>query len=353
MNLSLQQTWPAPTNPRPIVIIGGGDIVRDAHIPTYKKAGIPVLGVFDLNRQRAVERVQEIGGSSRVFESMEEACRREDVIFDCATPPKAHLAALSELPDRSAVLLQKPMGTRYEQARAIAELCRRKSMTAAINFQLRFSPNMLAIRDLIQRGLLGEIVDIDMNMNVSTPWDLFPFLQEEDRVEIVIHSVHYLDLIRSYIGNPKGAYARTCRHPNFPKIASTKSSIILDYGDILRVCLSINHDYPFGGRREDSILRVQGTEGVATTRLGVQIDYPRGKQDVLEVKCKGVKDWVTIPLCGNWFPDAFIGPMNNLQRVVAGEDKALVSPVEDALQTMSVVEACYRSNAQGGVPLPE
>jgi hypothetical protein len=39
--------------------------------------------------------------------------------------------------------------------------------------------------------------------------------------------------------------------------------------------------------------------------------------------------------------------MSNLQRFVTGEDAALVSPVGDAIKTMALVEACYRSS-QGG-----
>jgi hypothetical protein len=41
--------------------------------------------------------------------------------------------------------------------------------------------------------------------------------------------------------------------------------------------------------------------------------------------------------------------MSNLQRFVAGEDGSLVSPVTDALQTMKLVEACYVSDACGGI----
>ena len=44
--------------------------------------------------------------------------------------------------------------------------------------------------------------------------------------------------------------------------------------------------------------------------------------------------------------------MSNLQRFVAGEDTALVSPVEDAIKTMAVVEACYASSAAVSWPIP-
>jgi hypothetical protein len=44
--------------------------------------------------------------------------------------------------------------------------------------------------------------------------------------------------------------------------------------------------------------------------------------------------------------------MSNLQRFVAGEDRALVSPVSDAIKTMALVEACYTSSAGGSTPIP-
>jgi hypothetical protein len=41
--------------------------------------------------------------------------------------------------------------------------------------------------------------------------------------------------------------------------------------------------------------------------------------------------------------------MSNLQRFVAGEDPTLISPVEDAIKTMALVETCYQSSAAGGM----
>ena len=49
----LTQGWPAPANPKPIVIVGAGGIVRDAHMPAYKKAGLTVTGVTDVDAARA------------------------------------------------------------------------------------------------------------------------------------------------------------------------------------------------------------------------------------------------------------------------------------------------------------
>jgi predicted dehydrogenase len=347
----LKQAWPEPGARRPIVIVAGGGIVRDAHIPAYKKGGYRVLGVYDIDREAAEARAREAGGA-KVFDSMTAATAEPDVIYDVASRPEDHLALLDQLPDGAAVLLQKPMGRHIEEARAIVELCRRKKLKAAVNFQLRFSPQMLAIRDFIDQGHLGELVDIEFHLNLKTPWEMFPFLQKLERVEILVHTVHHLDMVRAIAGDPKGVYARTVAHPTHPKLRQTKTSAILDYGDTLRCCLSINHCHPFGETHEAATVRIEGTEGCAVTRLGLLLNYPEGKPDKLEVVSRATGGWVEIPLAGRWFPDAFIGTMANVQRFANGEDTALVSSVEDAFHTMALVEACYTSSARGGEPLP-
>jgi predicted dehydrogenase len=85
--------------------------------------------------------------------------------------------------------------------------------------------------------------------------------------------------------------------------------------------------------------------------MGVNIDYPVGAPDNLVVALEP-SVWTQIPLRGSWFTEAFEGPMSNLQRFVAGEDSALVSPVADAIKTMALVEACYQSSERGGTPIP-
>jgi predicted dehydrogenase len=346
--IQLQQTWPRPLRPRPIVILGAGDIVRDAHLPAYAKADFPVAGVYDLDPKVAGKRAKDFH-LPRVFKNIAEAVAVPDAVFDIATPPRAHAEVLEHLPDGAVVIIQKPMGNTLEAARDIRDLCRRKRLKAAVNFQLRFSTFMLAIQDFVRRGELGEIVDVEVHLNLQTPWDVFPFLLTEPRVEILLHSIHYLDLIRLFLGNPRRVYARTVKHPKFPRLANTRSSIILDYGDTVRCCLSLNHCHAFGTRHIDASFRIEGTEGCALAMLGLLMDYPRGRPDRLEVFGRSLPEWMDVPLAGGWFPDGFIGTMSNLQRFAAGEDPALVSPVEDAFQTMLLVEACYRADAEGGI----
>jgi predicted dehydrogenase len=347
---NLRQRWPAPTRPRPIVCIGSGGIVNAAHLPAYRRAGFEVAGVYDIDPDRSRETAQR-HAIPIVFASLREALRAEGAVFDVAIPPSALLEILAAMPERSVALLQKPLGESLDEATRLRALCRRRGLTAAVNFQLRFSPSMLALRELADGGRLGRLVEWEVCVNVRTPWEQWPFLKGRPRMEILFHSIHYLDLARSFLGEPAGVYARTVKHPSAPKLASSRSSVVLDYGEDVRCCFSVNHHHAHGPRHQVSQLRIEGTDGAAVATLGVNLDYPKGRPDGLEVSFAEGK-WRSVPLLGDWFPDAFAGPMSNLQRFAAGEDPTLLTSVEDAWRTMALVEACYLSDGEGATAVP-
>ena len=210
--IELSQSWPLPDRPLPIVIFGAGSIVTDAHIPAYAASGFVIAGIYDPDVDKAQALANQHGFVA--YATAQEAAAQCDVIFDLATPPQAHAGILQTLPEGAGVLLQKPMGSDLAAATQIMEICRKRSLRAAVNFQLRFAPMMLALRDAIDRGLLGEVVDFDAWLALDTPWGLWQFLEGLPRVEILLHSIHYMDFIRSILGDPDGVHAKTLGHPS-------------------------------------------------------------------------------------------------------------------------------------------
>lgn len=345
---ALLQSWPLASKPRPVVTFGAGSIVGDAHFPAYRKSGVPVAGLYDPDYAKAKALADTWGVTA--YRTVEEAISVADAVFDLATPPAFHAGVLRALPDGAPALIQKPMGNDLAAATEIVDICAEKNLVAAVNFQLRFAPMMLALKDAIAKGWLGEVVDFDVLLALDTPWHLWEFLLKAPRVELALHSIHYLDLIRQLLGDPQGVHAKSIGHPKHT-VAQTRTTAILDYGDTVRCALSINHDHKFKRRHQACEFRICGTEGAAYLQLGVNLDYPRGEPDILEIYPRGGSDWVAIPLQGAWFPDAFVGRMANLQRFIAGEDTELVSSVDDAWNTMALIEAAYQSSASPATPL--
>lgn len=351
MSDSYRQFWPKPARPKPIVIVGAGGIVRDAHLPAYRKAGMPVKGVFDIDEERRRSLAADWDIAS-VYPDLSAAVSDNgtDAVYDLAVPPGAIAGLLPQLPQGAAVLIQKPMGQDLEEAGEVRQICRDRGLKAAVNFQLRFSPMMMVARQAIAAGAIGELLEIEVHLNIYTPWKLFPFLIPMQRVEIAVHSIHYLDTIRAVAGNPRGVFARSMADPRAGEFAQTRTSVILDYEPPLRGLMSINHNHQCGRKFQSAWFRFEGTEGALMVKLGVCYDYPHGEADEVWI-CGNGGEWRQIPLQGAWFIDAFMGTMSNVQRYDTGEDAELVSSVEDAFGTMALVEACFEAADAPSVPL--
>ncbi|MEJ5995003.1 Gfo/Idh/MocA family oxidoreductase [Pedobacter sp. Du54] len=340
-----------PLTKQPIIIIGAGGIVADAHLPAYKLANFTVHGIVN----RTIERAETLAAAfdiPNVYHSIAEAVKLApaNVVYDLTIMPEQYLEALAQLPDGSSVLIQKPMGDHFEQAKEILELCRTKNFKAAINFQLRFAPFVSAARYLIDQGLIGEVYDMEVRVTLNTPWELFPHVMIHPRLEIQYHSIHYVDLIRSFLGEPNSIFAKTLKHPA-KNLSSSRSTILFDFGDTLHAVINANHDHDFGPENQESFIKWEGTKGAIKAKMGLLMDYPHGVPDKFEyciLEEGSAPVWKAVNLEGSWFPEAFIGTMANLMRFTEGSDNVLHTSVEDVIKTMAVVEAAYKSSDNGG-----
>jgi len=343
-----------PRNQRPIIIIGAGGIVSDAHLPAYKKAGFEVAGIANRTKSKA-EDIANRFGIPGVYAGVAEAVLKAPVnaVYDVTIMPSQFVETLEQLPDGAGVLIQKPMGDYFWQSKEILDVCRRKKLVAAINCQLRYAPFVMAARSIIEQGLIGELYDIEVRVTVNTPWEIFPHVMVHPRLEIQYHSIHYIDLIRSFVGDPKSVMAKTLKHPT-KNLSSSRSTILFDYGDTMHAVINTNHDHDFGPKNQESFIKWEGTKGAIKAKMGLLMDYPRGVPDEFEYclleKGKEPK-WNSLSLEGSWFPDAFIGTMASIMCYMEGSSKELPTSVEDVIKTMAVVEAAYKSSDNGGTNL--
>lgn len=341
-----------PETRQPIIIIGAGGIVADAHLPAYKIAGFEVFGIVNRTKERA-QKLADAFGIPNVFNSVAEAVGNAPAhtVYDLTIMPEQYVETIKQLPDGSALLIQKPMGDDFAHANEILELCRSKKIKAAVNFQLRFAPFVSAARFLIEKGLIGELYDMEVRVTIKTPWEIFPHVIIHPRLEIQYHSIHYVDLIRSFLGNPKSVLAKTLKHPA-KSLSSSRSTILMDYGDTMHAVINTNHDHDFGPNHQESYIKWEGTKGAIVAKIGLLMDYPHGVPDVFEyciVEEGKAPEWQTVKLEGSWFPEAFIGTMANLMCYNEGSSAVLHTSVEDVIQTMAVVESAYQSSDIGGV----
>lgn len=353
--IQLKNQTPRPQSTQPIYIIGAGGIVKDAHLPAYKIAKFQVQGITNRSRDKAELLAKEFS-IPHVFNCVEDMIDHapNNAVYDLTLPANHFAETLRKLPDNAAVLIQKPMGETLSEATEILAICREKNLTAAINFQLRFAPYTLMAKDAIAQGLIGELTDMEVNVNVNTPWHLWDFLKEVQSAEIYYHSIHYVDLIRSFLGNPSSVQCKGMPTHTAPNIDCTRSSYILDYGSKIRVNIHTNHGHRFGIKHQESSIKWEGTHGAIKVQMGLLMNYPKGEPDWFEIcqlQDNSPPKWQRIPIQGSWFPHAFIEAMSLLMCKQENPSAELPHSVEDVYHTMKTVDAAERSSLAGGITI--
>jgi predicted dehydrogenase len=166
-------------------------------------------------------------------------------------------------------------------------------------------------------------------------------------MEILYHSIHYLDLVRQLAGEPSSIFARTIKHPDMPQLASVKSMLYMDYGENMRASILTNHCHKFGPKHQHSYIRIEGTRGAIYIRLGLLMDYPKGVPDQFEyisLNEKGEGQWKSVTINGSWFPDAFAGSMSEMMKALTDKKYKPDNNLADGLKTMQWVEKAYKEN---------
>jgi len=340
-----------PKQPLPIVAVGAGNIVREAHIPAAQALGISYCGFFDIDDQQASES-RDLAGEGVVFRDFEGATRLgSDVVYDVAVPADQLYEVLRQLPISSGVLIQKPFGRDLEEAERLQRICHERSLKAAVNFQLRSAPNILPLIAALESNLLGQLREIEIRVVVDTPWSNWAFLAGIPRLEVLYHSIHYFDLIRSLAGEPTDVHA-VSQQSTRAEYSDIGVTALIQSRSGVRAVVHTDHDHDFGGRHAASEVRISGSRGAAVARLGVNLGYPIGLPDSLEIAEVG-GDWKSVPLRGNWFPQAFEGPMGELQRHITERTPSPSTHIDDAVRTMALVETVYRAISVPGTPVIE
>ena len=83
--MQLKNSWPLPSFPKSIVIIGAGGIVNDAHMPAYLKANFDVNGLYDVDRKKVLDTAKKWGLKSYTsLDGLISDAEENQAVFDLA-----------------------------------------------------------------------------------------------------------------------------------------------------------------------------------------------------------------------------------------------------------------------------
>jgi predicted dehydrogenase len=329
---------------RPIAVIGAGNIVDGAHLPNYANLGIEVTGIYDLDRGRA-EALAEKFGIARVYASLDEALsdpRAEivDIALPAAVQPPVVEAALRA---GRHVLAQKPLALDSQRALELVELAEEQNRYLCVNQQARFDEGVMAARAMIERGWIGQPVGFEMSVIRGSHWASWYVNVPE--LELWYHSIHEIDILRSWFGTPTSAWCGAGTVPGQNCAGETNVVCGFSFSADLHGVYRATSENRTG--ENVTRFRIDGSEGA------IEGDFGRfaptagsrfGRPDHLRVWSRTLPTtgWLVYPCTKRWFLDAFAGPIGTLFRAVATKTPP-VPAARDNVDTIRLIEKLYVS----------
>ena len=331
---------------RPIAVVGAGAIVQFAHLPAYRRAGLPIAGICDLDEKRA-EEVRERFDLPRTY-TLDEILADDSIeVVDVAVVPEAQPEIVRRaLRAGKHVLAQKPLAVDSRLGAELVDEARGRHLV--VNQQMRYGEGIAATRAIAEAGWLGELTAFTIQVNISTDWSAWDWLVDSPRLDLMYHSIHYFDSVRSLLGSPERVFCAAGRRPGQLAAGETRTMTTMLYADGRRALVEVNHENITGDY--EARFRLDGSAGSVRGTIGLLYDYPHGRPDTVEVNSSVLPTdgWLPYPVTTRWIPDAFAGPMRALLTEIADGTPAPTTAA-DALQTLRLVEAGYASIAGGNV----
>lgn len=332
--------------------IGAGMIMADCHLAAYAQAGFKVAAIGSRTKEHAAA-VAKRWSIPTVHDTPEAVIADQEVeILDIAYPPDlqpALIRAALRQPHIKAILAQKPLALSLKEAIALRDEAAAAGKLLSVNQNMRFDQSMRVLKQLLDRGALGQPVFAQIDMHAIPHWQ--SFLEEYDRLTLANMSVHHLDALRFLFGEPVSISTMTRNDPR--TTFDHEDGIVVSTLTFPSGVMALSLEDVWSGPREDGYeddqhinWRVEGTDGAAKGTIG----WPTGAPSTLTYasnKETGGK-WVTPKWETMWFPHAFIGVMEQLQYAVEAGSKPELD-VSDNIKTIELIEAGYRSIDEGRV----
>lgn len=239
----------------PTVAIVGAGFMGAAHAANYAALGerVRVKTVCGRSPERAAKVAETVGASVTDFDAVL-ADAEIDAVDICLPTPLHREVAEQAFAAGKHVFLEKPIALTAEDADAILVAAERSGKMLMVGLVLRFWPEYVALRRLVERGELGKPSAV-FAQRLSPPADWADWLGDREQsggtaVDLMIHD---FDQMNDLLGTPRSVYASEPEPGHVHAIVEYDGASGIAEGSMKMPRL-----YPFS-----SDIRVLGDRGVA------------------------------------------------------------------------------------------
>ena len=190
-------------------IISCGMIARSAHIPAYLKFSdyYEIIAVCDINIEAAKCTAEEFG-IKNYYGDAEEMLKKHklDVVSVCSGNMLHYPLVMTALKHKANVICEKPLALRKCEAEEMFALAKEVGVTLTACQTLRYMPERLAAKKLIDNGEIGQVYSCEyarVRSRGIPNWGKFHIKKYNGGGSYLDMGSHSIDSALWLIGNPK------------------------------------------------------------------------------------------------------------------------------------------------------
>ena len=306
-------------------------------------------GIADID-PHANELARQLG--TRYYEDYKEMIEREQpdgVVI--SVPNELHKPIGCFCLERGVhVFVEKPISTTIEEAQALIKSAQKNKVKLLIGHHRRFNPMVVATKELIHRGDLGDLVGVSVLWAMYKPSDYFTagdWRRRKGGGPFLINTIHEMDNLRYMYGEIERVYAQASNKTRKFEVEDTLClTVRFEDGVLASVLMSDTApslwgyeatmgENKFFYRTNGDIYHFLGTKASLTFPGMVKVYYAdpskKGWQYPLSTEHLDIKS-----------DDPYPEQMSHFCRVIKGEENPRTSG-EDALRTLRVISAVIES----------
>jgi predicted dehydrogenase len=318
-----------------VAVVGAGRIA-EAHFTGYERAGAKIVAVVDVDASRARERAEKYGANA--YTDMAEMLSHEpvDAVSIC-TPPFAHAEQVI-LAARHGVHIfsEKPFALDSAQAKTMLDAVAEAGVILGVNFAHRHFEGTTVVKEMIAEGTLGDIHSMRVRFGVDYTDNTRSWIYRKDLAgggTFMDTASHGLDLYRFLIADIDRVYAVSRQTPASDEVEDLGAWIV-ESNDHPAFGV-LESDWPTPGA--DYGWSVHGSKGAA---------YADYELPGIRYRLKGETDWSVIDLPPTVVADRFNHAIADFLACI-DSGKTPVATGQDGLRSLQIIEAAYRSAAEG------